>query len=419
MEESLRHAQGVVLVVVRRHAYLAYQLLLGGGQLRGGQAAVAQALQLLVHQVEAEVHVGGVAAEVDAERARVGVGRQVRLHVVDQPAAFAQRDVQAAVHARPAQQVVQQIEGRAAVVVGVVAAGAQHDVRLVRTLIQHEAVGHVERRGHTAVRNGVARPAAGQVAYQLLGQAHHTAEIHVAQDEEHHIFRPVVAAGEGGGILRAERAQPFGPSQDVAPQRMAAEDEVLEIVEYQFGRIVLVRLYLVDDDLGLLLNFALGKGRVEHDVGQQLEGAGEMLHQEGRIDHRLLLVGIGVQVAAHVLHAVQDVPRPALLRSLEDEVLHKVGHALLLFAFVARAGIDSKSTISHPRAQGLVDDAQAVGQRMHVILRFPGFKLLHRSVFLHFAPAKIQQNLLRFMENCGYLHPAKAGRRAPAASPRA
>ena len=87
-----------------------------------------------------------------------------------------------------------------------------------------------------------------------------------------------------------------------------------------------------------------------------------MLDGERAVDHRLFLVGIGIEVSAHVLHTVQDVPGLALAGAFEEKVLHKVCHARLVLAFVACAGIDGKTAIGHPRGQGLVDDAQPVGQ---------------------------------------------------------
>ena len=85
--------------------------------------------------------------------------------------------------------------------------------------------------------------------------------------------------------------------------------------------------------------------------------------------HRLLLVGIGVQVAAHVLHAVQDVPGLPPGGSFENQVLHEVRHALLVLAFVARAGIDGKAAVRDRESLRLVHQPQAVGQRMLVELR--------------------------------------------------
>ena len=81
MQESLAHAQRVVLIVVRGNADLPDKLFLGGGKLRGSHPDITQALQFLVDQAGTVIQICGVAAEVDAEGARIGIGGQVGLHV--------------------------------------------------------------------------------------------------------------------------------------------------------------------------------------------------------------------------------------------------------------------------------------------------------------------------------------------------
>ena len=209
--------------------------------------------------------------------------------------------------------------------------------------MQCQAGGLIGRGRQTAV----VRWAGRNVGQQLFGPAHHDLEIEIALYEEYHVLRPVEAAGKGQGVFRAEGLEQFGLAQDVAPQRVAFEDEVLKVIEDKLGRRVFVRLYFVDDDFGLLLYLFLRKGGVEHNVGQQLEGTGKVFGEEGGVDDGFLLVGIGIEVAAHVLHAVQYVPGFAFLRSLEYQMLYEMGHSLLVFALVARAGIYGKTTISH------------------------------------------------------------------------
>ena len=44
----------------------------------------------------------------------------------------------------------------------------------------------------------------------------------------------------------------------------------------------------------------------EYNIHQKFEGTAAMLGQESRVNHRLFLVGVSVEVTAHILHAVQD-----------------------------------------------------------------------------------------------------------------
>ena len=176
----------------------------------------------------------------------------------------------------------------------------------------------------------------------------------------------VEAGSECSGILTAELLQLPGIAQNVASQGMPSEYQVLEIIEDELGRIVFVGLYLVDNHLCLLLYLALRKGGVEYNIRQKFEGTAEMLGQESRVNHRFFLVGVGVEVTAHILHAVQDVPCLALGGTFEYEVLHKMRHTLLVFKLVARTRIYGKTTISHFGGRGFMNDAQAVGQDISV-----------------------------------------------------
>ena len=263
----------------------------------------------------------------------------------------------------------------------------------------HQMGGDIRQRWHTPVLYCNGR----QVGQQFLRPSHHLLEVQVSPHEEDGIGRMIKTGGERLGILTAKALQPFGIAQYVTPQRVTAENQVLEIVEYQFGRCVLVALYLVNDYLGLLLQLVGWKGGVEDNIGQQLESTTEMLGQKGRVDNRLLLVGVGVQVAPYRLHAVQDVPCFPLVCSLKDEMLHKVCHTWFVGQFVARTCVDGKAAIGHLRARGLMDDAQPVGQGMEVAADRCIFKNLHSDGSIQITAAKIQQKLLSFMENCRYL----------------
>ena len=61
---------------------------------------------------------------------------------------------------------------------------------------------------------------------------------------------------------------------------------------------------------------------MEHDVGKQIYCSGDVLLQDGRIIYGALLVGVGIEVAAHALQAVENVPRLAPLSALEGCLLY-------------------------------------------------------------------------------------------------
>ena len=178
------------------------------------------------------------------------------------------------------------------------------------------------------------------------------------------------------------------------PQRVSGKDEVFKVVEYQFGGTVFVRLYFVDNDFCLFLYFPLGIGGVENNVREQFEGAVEVFGQEGGVNHCFLFVGIGIEVAAYVFHAVQYVPCLAFARAFEQHVLHKVRHAVFVLLFIARAGIDSKAAIGHRRGQGDVDDAQSIGQGEAVAGGGCIGYFYHKGILRVFAAAKLRKILI-------------------------
>ena len=160
------------------------------------------------------------------------------------------------------------------------------------------------------------------------------------------------------------------------------EEQLLEVVEYQLRRTVLVALYLVEYDLYLASDFLRREDTVEGDVGKQLHRPGKVVGEESRIDGCLLLVREGVEVSPDALHPVQDVPGTTLLRPFEDKVLHEVRHALFVVRLVARPGIDGKASVCHGGSRWCLNDAQSVGQSM--LIQFHAL-----FVRIRFQPAKV------------------------------
>ena len=143
---------------------------------------------------------------------------------------------------------------------------------------------------------------------------------------------------------------------------MIFEKHVLEVVEDEFGRAILVAVYLFEDDPTLLVHLVLRVGAAEDDVGEQLQCSCKVLLEECRVDDRLLLIGEGIEVAPYILHAVEDVPCPSPCGALEEHVLHKVCQPILLGAFVACASIDGISAVDYRCGRGVVYDAQPIGE---------------------------------------------------------
>ena len=191
---------------------------------------------------------------------------------------------------------------------------------------------------HLGIRN---------IRYGTFHGADYRAEVDVALHKEHHVRRLIVTVYETQGIFAAETAQQFGLAEDVPPQRMVRVDEFFKIVEDKFRRTVFVALNLVDDYFYFLVYLLLRERAVEHDVGKQFHGAGEMFFQKRTVHYRFFFIGISIQVAAHVFHAVKDMPRTAFLRTFKNKMLYEVCHSLLARPLIARTRIYGKAAICH------------------------------------------------------------------------
>ena len=370
VQEGFGGVEDVVLRVVAGHTNLALNLLHGGSELRRREGLFDQTVQLFAHQAAALVHVFGIAAEVDGPCGGVGVVGQRGFHGIDQSAALAKGDVEAGVHAWAAEEVVEEVEGYAAVVLGAVCGAANHDVCLVggtafhgdplhRVLAQHGVGGGIYWVGRFPW-DGISLPRhGGWVGGECLDDSLYISKGVVAHDEENHPLWLVEPLGKGFGVGRGEAAHVVGCAEDVVAQVASLVDDVLEVVEDEVGGGVVVGLYFIDDDLALLVDFDLGIDGVEHHVEEKLGCTRQVFFHEGRIDHRLLLVGVGIEVAAHTLHAVDDVPGVAMGRALEHHVFAEVCHALFRGQFVARAGSDGNTAVGHGRLGGHVDETKS------------------------------------------------------------
>jgi hypothetical protein len=128
---------------------------------------------------------------------------------------------------------------------------------------------------------------------------------------------------------------------------MAAEQLVLEEVVDEFGWRVVIALYLVADDVRFVLYLVLWILTAEDDIRQQVNGTRKVLLLDGCIEGGVLLVGKGVQVAAHTLQAVQYLDGRTASGALEAHVLAKVCHAFFACRLMARPCGKAYATINH------------------------------------------------------------------------
>ena len=93
-----------------------------------------------------------------------------------------------------------------------------------------------------------------EVCREALGPQDNTAEGDVAIDEEDGIGRVVVAVSKATSMSGIEATHMARRAEDVVPESVSAEENLLEVIKDEFGRVVLVAAYLFEDDAALLLH---------------------------------------------------------------------------------------------------------------------------------------------------------------------
>ena len=92
--------------------------------------------------------------------------------------------------------------------------------------------------------------------------------VYLSHHEEHHALGAVHAAVESVHVGRGQLAQPIGPAQYGASQRVLPEDDRLEVIIDELRWLVVVTLYLLYHHLGFLHHLVLWEGAVQHHVGE-------------------------------------------------------------------------------------------------------------------------------------------------------
>ena len=142
-------------------------------------------------------------------------------------------------------------------------------------------------------------------------------------------------------------------------EAVGGKEEVFEVIEDGLGGLVEVRVYLVAHHLALAVELRLGKARAGDEVGNQLGGATEVRARKSSVDNGVFLAREGVELTAHRLHAIDDVPRRAACRALEDGVFDKVCQPCLTTGdiLVTAAGADGGAEVAYGRSRLMEMDA--------------------------------------------------------------
>ena len=156
----------------------------------------------------------------------------------------------------------------------------------------------------------------------------------------------------------------------------AGKHQVLEVIEHGLGRRVEIGVDFIGHNLTLFVKLAVREAGVADKVGNQFSGSRQIAGGENAVNDGFFLGGVGVQFAAHGLHAVDDMPGRTAVSALEYCVLDKVGETTAVITFVAAAHVHSRAAVAHGTPRHMqMHHPQARWSR--VIRNFK--RLLHRA----------------------------------------
>ena len=314
---------------------VALDLLLGAAELFGGEECFFEAFELGHDEGDHfEGFVGGCAG-VDAERAGVGVGAEVGVDGVGHAALFADGLEEAGAHAAAEDGV--EDEGCVAVFVGDFGRwDAEAELDLLKGALAAQDDGRAFG-GRGEVDVGRAGGERGEffgdgldelVVVELSGGG----EDHVAATEALAVVAEEGVLVEGGDGFR-------GAEDGLAEGLVFPEVLGEELVDEDVG-VVFVDFDFLEDDAALALDVGMGEGGVEDQVGEDVEGDGDVVVEGLDAEADSFLAGVGVEVAADGVHFTGDVLGGSGAGAFEEHVLDEMGDAVGGGLFIARAGFD-------------------------------------------------------------------------------
>ena len=214
---------------------------------------------------------------------------------------------------------------------------AHAQVRLVGVALLDQRPGLEGRRRHVGLGLGQI----GEAREELVELAVGGHVVDVADDEGAAARAGPAALAEGHDRVAREGPQVVLGAQHGAAQRVVAEVRAVDQLLGHGGGLVLVALDLLDDDAALLVELGGVDLRAPDEVGEQVDRLHGRLGADGDVEGDEVVRGVGVQRAAHALGRLVDLAVVVVdLAALEHQVLEEVGHAVLVRALGARAGVE-------------------------------------------------------------------------------
>ena len=154
-----------------------------------------------------------------------------------------------------------------------------------------------------------------------------------------------------------------GPSTG-RPERVVAEGGAVDQVLGDHGGLVVGARDLLHDDAALAVELLGVDPRAADEVRQQVDRAADDLGPAGEVEGHDVVGRVGVEHRAHLLGGLVDLAVVVVeLAALEHQVLEEVGHAVLLGALRASAGLEGDEDGDGARALELdAVEGKAVGE---------------------------------------------------------
>jgi len=153
-----------------------------------------------------------------------------------------------------------------------------------------------------------------------------------------------VVAGEiAADIVRRERHHRLRRAENRPADGLVAKGSAREIVEHHVIGNVVGGADLLHDHVLLARQFLLVEGGAGEDIGQDINREGYVILQDPGVIGRGLGGCRGIDLAADILDLLRDLAGGAALGALEGHVFQKVGDAMLVLQFIARARFDPGS----------------------------------------------------------------------------
>ena len=248
---------------------------------------------------------------------------------------------------------------------------AQADVHLLGLLLEEDPPGRLDAVEGAGARRGVRRGGV-EARQQAAGQLGDVRVLDVARGRDDDVRGRVALGVERGHLGAVDAADDLlGADHGRAERVVGAEDGLGDQVVHQLLGIVVVHRDLLEHDLALRLELGPdGRGdHVAHDVQRRLHVG----VQHPRVEHRVVLGGRGVELAAEAVEDLRDRERVVAARALEEHVLDEVREAAPRARLVARADADPEADRDRP------DGLEALADNAKPAVELRQIEMLHRD----------------------------------------